>query len=524
MRMDEKKSKKEVGVWITVIAGISLALGALVQWILKVGEFVPGFLAGALLFFLIGVILILIWHGAGADKVLGWMMLAAFLIRLILSVFLAWGLPLYGYEEKPQLAGFVFEDAFRRDENAWALAQSDEPLTRAFSDEYETDQYGGMLALSARIYRAVSPDAHRPVLISIVAAGAMTLSLPFFFVSVRRRFSRRAALIAGWILALYPEGVLLSAAQMREPFYILFLTMVFWAAVHWLNRTKLKLAIPVFVISAASLLLFSFRVGLLLLGAVAIWVWVVETAKVKKTWVKVAGWAFVGLCMAAILFFFQYWIDAVIHWDTLQTIETSGMVQFQLEGLPESLHLPFVIAYGIFQPVLPAAIAVPAPWIWKSLGLFRSVGWYAMLPLLIYALIRLWRCESKTRKRWLMLMAFIVWAWILIASLRAGGDQWDNPRYRTIFLPWMAIIGGWGIDYALQLKDRWLTRVLIVEGIFLAFFTEWYISRYLSDMPRLGMLTMVGLILILSLVLVVGGWLRDRKLTKRDLTGDEEKL
>jgi len=451
-------------------------------------------------------------------------MLVAFIIRLILSVFLAWGLPLFGYEEKTQLAGFVFEDAFRRDENAWALAQSDDPLLQAFSDEYETDQYGGMLALSAYIYRTLSSDAHRPVLISIAAAGAMALSLAFFLPAVRRQFNRRSAVIAGWILALYPEGVLLGASQMREPFYILFLIVIFWAAVHWLYRLKLKLAIPAFILSSVCLLLFSFRVGLPLLGAVVIWVWVVETSRIKKTWIRFTGWVAAGLCAAAILFFFSYWIDAVIHWDTLQTIERSGMVQFLLEGLPAYLHLPFVIAYGIFQPVLPAAIGVPAPWIWKFLGLFRSVGWYAVFPLLVYALFRWRRCESKTRKRWLMVMVLVIWIWILISSLRAGGDQWDNPRYRTIFLPWMAVVGGWAIDFAVKTRDRWMRRVLIIEGIFVVFFTEWYISRYLSDLPRLGMPVMVFIIVALSLIVVVGGWLWDRKHPMHALTGDEEKL
>jgi len=522
--MSQKRSSTKIMIWIALIAGISLILGALVQWILNVGNFLPGFLGGSLLIFFIGLALFFTWRAADGGKALAWMMLAAFAVRLILSVFLAWGLPLFGYEEKPQQAGFVFEDAFRRDENAWALAQSDEPLSLAFSDEYETDQYGGMLALSALIYRTISPDAHRPVLISILAAGAMAISLPFFFVAVRRQFSQRAALIAGWVLALYPEGVLLGAAQMREPFYILFLTVIFWAGVHWLDRAKLKLVIPVFILSTASLFLFSFRVGFPLLGAVAIWIWVVETARMKKTWIKIAGWVVVGLGVVVILLFFRYWIDAVIHWDTLQTIERSGMVQFQLENLPESLHLPFVIVYGIFQPVLPAAIAVPAPWIWKSLGLSRAVGWFAILPLLIYPLIRLWRCDSKTRQRWLLIMACIVWVWILIASVRAGGDQWDNPRYRMVFLPWMAILGGWGIDFALTHKDRWLTRILIIEGIFLTFFTEWYISRYISDIPRLGMSAMVLLILTLSLGVVVGGLVLDRRRAKNALTRDGDKL
>jgi hypothetical protein len=53
--------------------------------------------------------------------------------------------------------------------------------------------------------------------------------------------------------------------------------------------------------------------------------------------------------------------------------------------------------------------------------------------------------------------------WILISSARAGGDQWDNPRYRTIFLPWLALICAWGWDYARRMKNPWLWRILVVK-------------------------------------------------------------
>jgi hypothetical protein len=73
------------------------------------------------------------------------MMVTAFILRLAFGVFLAWGLPQFGYEEPTQQAGFVFFDAFRRDGSAWDLAQSGDPLSIAFSDEYSSDQHGGLL-------------------------------------------------------------------------------------------------------------------------------------------------------------------------------------------------------------------------------------------------------------------------------------------------------------------------------------------------------------------------------------------
>ena len=170
-------------------------------------------------------------------------------------MFLAWGLPQFGYEEPAQQAGFVFYDAFRRDGSAWELAQSGDPLTLAFSDEYSSDQYGGLLWMSALVYRMLSPDAYQPGLMLILSAAAMALSVPFLVQFTRRRLVDSMGLWSGWILALYPEGLLLGASQMREPFYILLFSIILWAAGQWLERKKLSVALLVGGISA--LLFFS---------------------------------------------------------------------------------------------------------------------------------------------------------------------------------------------------------------------------------------------------------------------------
>lgn len=507
-----------------LLVGGSLILGALIQSILAAGPFLPGFLAASLLIFLCGTALYLAWVATGRGKPFAWMILTAFLLRLALGVFLAWGLPRYGYEEAPQQAGFVFADAYHRDGSAWHLAQSDAPLMTAFSDAYPADQYGGFLALSALVYRILSPDAYRPYLISIISAGAMALSVPFLIAVVRRKFDLKTALWAGWILALMPEGILLGSSQMREPFFILFFTILFWAAAHWLDRTRLSLALPAFLLSALSLLLLSFRVAVPLIGVVLLWVWVIESLNLEKIWIKWVGWAVIGLGLAAAVGVSREWITAVLRWDSLQTVLRSGRVQFQLESLPEWLHFPFILVYGLFQPVLPAAVAAPAPWIWRSLGIFRALGWYLLMPLLVYAFVRVWRVESRKRRSGLVVIVLAVIAWILIASARGGGDQWDNPRYRMIFLPWMALVAGWGLQVAVETRDRWLGRSLLIEGIFLAFFTAWYVSRYYPVIPRFDFWVMIGIILALSLMVLIGGWLRDRKRAQDALTTDGDSL
>jgi hypothetical protein len=515
---------KSLAYHLALILAGSLGVGVLIQVVLHMGNFWPGVLAASLLVFITGCVLYFAWKGAGAGKALAWMMFLAFSLRLAFGVLLAWSLPRYGYDERPQLAGYVFEDAYLRDRAAWRLSQSDQPLSTAFGDEFEVDQYGGLLALSSLTYRHTSPDFHRPFLIVIIGAAAVALSIPFLMAGLKGKIHPKGVLWAGWILALYPEGILLGASQMREPFLILFFSMLFWAASRWMDQKNNRVAAIVFVFGALSLLIFSFRVGLPIIGVVLLWIWVMDSVKLKQTWLKITGWVVIATALLVGIWFMRDWVDAVLHWDTLQTISRSGRVQFHLGTLPNWLQFPFILVYGILQPVLPAAIAAPAPWIWHSLAIFRASGWYLLMPLLAYALIRVWRLKPSPQRKMILLFVLIVSVWILIASARAGGDQWDNPRYRTIFLPWMAVVAGWGLAYARTMKDHWFNRLLTIEGIFLFFFIQWYVSRYNPVLPRLELAASVALIVILSAGVVIAGIVKDRKARPDSLTQNDEPL
>ncbi len=242
--MARERIKNKSFYHIVMIVLASLVLGGIIQWILPVGGFIQGSGATALIIFLCGLVLYLAWRIAGQKKILAWMMLLAFILRLAFAVFFAWGLPRFGYNEDPQEAGFVFRDAFQRETGAWELAQSEESLTAAFGGSYGADQYGGLMATSAAVYRTISPDAFRPVLISILAASAMALSLPFLLGFAAHWSNSKIAVWAGWIFVLYPEGILLGGSQMREPFMILFVSMLLWSASQLLNRTKFKISDP----------------------------------------------------------------------------------------------------------------------------------------------------------------------------------------------------------------------------------------------------------------------------------------
>jgi peptidoglycan/LPS O-acetylase OafA/YrhL len=194
------------------------------------------------------------------------------------------------------------------------------------------------------------------------------------------------------------------------------------------------------------------------------------------------------------------WIQNTLQWNLHVLDRTSGMVQHLFKSMPPGLRLPFVAGYGVFQPVLPAALIEPTIALWRIVGTLRALGWYLLLPLLVYGVIAALRTEDKRQRRvWLWLEA-AVWLWILVSALRGGGDQWDNPRYRVILLPWLALVAGYALTFWLAHRDRWLPRILALELVFLLTFTLWYGSRYY----RLPLFNFWGYVII---VLIVGGML-----------------
>jgi hypothetical protein len=154
--------------------------------------------------------------------------LLAFILRLALGVALYLGLPAGGHPNEQNRAGYIFFDSYRRDAQAWELAQSDAPILSAFNKNFYSDQYGGLLAFSAAAYRFLSPDAHRPLLPVFFGALVAALGLAFLWKAAARQWDEKIATAAAWVYALYPESILMGGAQMREPFLMAFVAMALW--------------------------------------------------------------------------------------------------------------------------------------------------------------------------------------------------------------------------------------------------------------------------------------------------------
>ncbi|MHB8806421.1 MAG: hypothetical protein ACYC59_02430 [Anaerolineaceae bacterium] len=431
-------------------------------------------------------------------------------VRIIAGVALFLLLPIWGYEEEPPQAGYLYLDAYRRDADAWQIANTDESTFTGFQDEFYTDQYGGMLSLSASIYRVFSPDAHRPILILLLTSFVSTLGIPFYWQAIQERFGSKVANLACWVLALYPESVILGGSQMREPLIIGLSGIILWGLEY---RKKNKRAGTIALISSMLVLtVISTRYAIAVALLLALWMWSDYTTKETTKDQKIKIWKSLPLVVIVLagLFISWRWLVDTSRWDLYLMESSSGRVQFELDTIGEQLRIPFLVLYGVLQPVLPAAIAYPGIAIMRIIAIFRSAGWYLIAPTLLLAPFFTPKEKNNKNRQVLILTTLFILFWILLSSLRAGGDQWDNPRYRTAILPWIAIVASWTFIYFKDQKNPWLKRTYAVITVFCLFFLQWYLSRYYKLWTRLPFVQMVIVLCATILVLVIGFLIHDR--------------
>jgi len=508
---DRAFSSARVRLALAVIAG--LLLGAVVA-LLSPGFFFNGWFAAAVLAIPAIYFLLSAWNWAGRRRLLGWMVTLAFLLRLGLGIGLSLAVSAYGYDNDFQNAGYLFKDACQRDREAFSIAHKEEGLFWFSGITLDNDQYGGLAFFSAWIYRYLSPDAHRPFLILIAGSFFAALGVVFLHQGIRLRWSDRVANLAAWIVVLYPDALFFASSQMREPILVGLSCVAFWAVLSWEDHFRTSLF--AFAASILGMFFFSTRVTLLIVGILAVWFLLEFTSRYGERRRKLLGWLGLGLGMLALLALSWNWFRSSSSYDALLTIQSSGSVAERIKDIGEQYAFLFSIVYGIARPVLPAAIvdwdSLP---LWQAIGIFRSAGWYILAPFLVYGFCTLWRDTDSRRRRLALWLTLTTVVWILLASARGGGDATDNPRYRSLFIPWMALLAAWAVDWAVSRRSPWLWRWIVVEGIFLGFFTHWYISRYYKVWARMQFWEMVAWIVGLSGLVLGGGWVYDRFLSPK---------
>jgi len=512
------------------ILPVSLILGAGLASI-QLGAWWIGWLGFSALVIIGLIALVIAWRWGNASttlsatRTLAWMIGLALFLRLASGVAVYIALPINGHNVPDDKAGFVFTDAHRRDDQAWQLASSNNSLLSAFDKTYYTDQYGGLLAFSAITYRLLSPDAHRPLLILLLAALTAALGVPFLYKSTRLLWDDKLALVTCWLFVLYPESVLTGGAQMREPFLLTFIAMSLWGFADWLTNGKRHGWIWL-AIGFLGMLLVSPAIALVTLLIFAGWIYLRGEYK-RIPWQALVV---VGVIFVIALLVLAWSLDrnhdfgaaspvgVVLDWfrnaakyDTYRLERGSGWIQSLFRKMDPSQQYVFTVFYGILQPVLPAAFIEPTTLTWKIIAIVRALGWYLILPFMIYSFIAAWRTPRGSERRvWLWIIS-ASWLWILICSMRGGGDQWDNPRYRLILFGFEALVAGYAWVWWREHRDAWFTRIVAVEALAVLIFLEWYISRYFHWGGQIPFFLMIGLIVAVGVGVIGGGWLWDRR-------------
>ena len=114
------------------------------------------------------------------------LLVGATLLRLAAGVLWFVALPVWGHGTRAEINGYVMGDAAGRDMTAWDIAHSKASLWTAFEGNRKVDQYGGMLFLSAGIYRYLGSRYHQPLLLVVLTAAFSALSVLIGWALARR--------------------------------------------------------------------------------------------------------------------------------------------------------------------------------------------------------------------------------------------------------------------------------------------------------------------------------------------------
>jgi hypothetical protein len=505
--------KTSTCLWFSLLAGLGIT--ALVVALDNGGWNTLAWLLFGILVSLLLFLLALAVRWAGSAKPLVWIVVIGLVLRLAVSVGLTLGLPVYGYENEEHQAGYIFADSYDRDLQAWSLADSDNAIITAFENQYLADQYGGLLSIMALQYRYLSTDAHRQMLPLLVSIIVFTLSIPFLWKAFQERWNHRVALVAALVLSFYPEAVLLSSAHMREPFLICLTSIATWAVLAW-QKNWLRSAV-VLLGCILGLALISWRSGVVISGVLLVWLVVDVLMEHWQPSRRKWGWLLV-LAICAVFIVLSYpWIRETAVFDTYNTVQSSGIMQYIFKHIGHRFQLPVVTVYGLSQPLLPAALVAISNPLASVIAILRSLGWYLLAPALVFGFVVSWKAQPERDRRLLIWLTMVCLFWTVVSSYRAGGDLWDNPRYRTIFLPWLALIAGWVWDWARRTKNPWLWRLYLIELLFVLIFTDFYLVRIAHFGIPLSLPVTVGLVILIGVIVLGSGFFLDwRSRRKRD--------
>jgi hypothetical protein len=438
-----------------------------------------------------------------------WLAVGAVLLRLAAGVFWTYALPQWGYPNETQQAGYIMFDAYLRDGQAWQLSQSGVSLLEAFRGYTAHDQYGGILFLSALVYRLLGTGQHMPLLVVVFTSTFSGVGVLWLWGFARKLYGSPVDRWAALGLALYPEAVLLGSTQMREAFTVTFgvgLAYLLHRYYYGRKTEDLLLLGILAAVTAAFSWTYLVLVGVILLLLLISFI----AGKVSLTSLTRKQLALLGLGGIVLVAGGSYLWSLLSRMSDFQGYLTeaySGVVQAVFSRLPAFLHTPFLVTYGMTRPLLSAAVlGKGSRLLWRGIGIWRALGWTVVFVLLLYATLFVLR-----KRKWLSTTTLLLagnWVMISIASFRAGGDLWDNPRYRVGFAAFQILLCAWALVKQKEEKDPWLRRVLVSGGIILIWIVLWYLPRSFPVSWRSGgILDSIALGLFTSVVYLLVDWL-----------------
>mgnify|MGYP001215990517 CR=1 FL=1 len=470
-----------------------------------------------------------VWRLLKSENLPSWLLklsIAAALFHLLVGVFWLVALPRWGHGTPPERAGYVMGDAYARDTLAWRLARSPKPLITAFVDNRKADQYGGMLFISAAIYRYLGLEKHQPLLMLILVAVVSALAVPFTWAFARRAWGESEARLAAWVMLLMPEAALLGSSQMREAFTMTLAIAAFYGLMRY-TQERSWVGLAWTLVPLALCIPFSPPVAAMTLAMAALLAGGLHFSRRgqpigrRKLWLGLAVLiVFVSIGLYFVLRQFtppgminplemvRWWFTKSAQLQMYISQHASGWMQKVFKAYPTWVELPVLVGYGIVQPFLPAAlVAGSAAPIWQLIAVWRALGWTILLAFMIYAPLLALRPERKPA--FTLTLSLIVWLVILIASVRAGGDMWDNPRYRATFAGLQAALAAWAWIEHRRAADPLFRRALLLVGALLAWFLPWYLRRYTPlSWPVVDLFKTLGMGAITAFLLILWDWAR----------------
>jgi hypothetical protein len=307
---------------------------------------------------------------------------------------------------------------------------------------------------------------------------------------------------------------------MREPFLITAFALMldgYARRVHQANPHGIYLVALGFITALFISPPFSF----LLLGGVSLaWLWEGKGDRKRTGWIlgviaalglaalalTIRSWAALeGRPGGNVVELVGWWLTSGAKYQLHVLAQRSGWVQKMFELAPEWSHMPLATLYGLVQPFLPAAVmdSTSLPLI-RTVVSLRGLGWFVFLPFLMYAPF-----ASLRQEGWRSLPAYLtlfVWGGAVLVSYRDAGQQWDNPRWRAVFLCAQVAMVGWAWVAARQSGSPWLGRVSVLVVFATLAFVHWEAGRYYQT-PRLNLwktLSLIGAFSILFLAASIG--------------------